>query len=228
MFLDRDTEEFMGVNFPNVKIKRDKVIFKKDDFEITIPSELYPLQNRKRLRLFTYQNTAPIQNDQEVTHVFDEMELPVGRCYTNTRSITDRLLKRGFNEKEVQPFVGWIIIDGIPIHHCWLVYKDIHVIDGGVPQSDLIVHEKGTTYEQTREMIADFAAQERSRPNSATKTFGQVLPIYFYVGSKSSPNDGINLFQKLMSKYPNHPTYSFAGMDEEGMTETQKLIYKKQ
>lgn len=225
-------ENDLKSRFPYVKVKKEKVFIALDNETVIIPSDLYPLQNKKHIRLFFYENTKPIEHDPLMTEAFDSVEFLVGRCYTNIMKLVDALLNKGVPKQDVQPYVGWIIINGIPIHHCWLVYKDVHLLDGGVSNSDVLyyqtIQQLGITdREQQRRVLADFFAKEKGKPNSEVKTFGHCSPLYLYVGSKCSPMDGSRLFRDLVKKYPDHPSYSSPGMNGKGMSRMQEFLKER-
>lgn len=215
--------------FPSIKVKKEKVIVLSSS--ITIPSDLYPLQNKKRIRLFSTANTAVVESET-LRDVFNSLELPPGRCYSNTLAVYKRLLENGVPERDVETYVGWIVINNIPIHHCWLVYKDMYVLDGGVSSSDVKYYQEIqasgiTDKEEQRHVLFQFMEDEKGKPNSETKTFGLVSPLYLYVGSKALPTDGATWFTRLMEKYPNHPSYANEGMNGQGMSRMQELLYQK-
>jgi len=198
---------------------------------ITIPSDLYPLQNKKRIRIFCSANTSTVENEA-VREAFDSLDLPPGRCYSNTTALHKRLLEYGVPDREIETYVGWIVIRKVPIHHSWLVYNNAYVLDGGISVSDINyyreIQERGITdIEEQRQVLLKFLQAEKGKPNSETKTFGHVSPLYLYVGSKSVPADGAVLFNKLMSQYPNHPSYAAEGMNGMGMSRMQELMYQK-
>lgn len=231
IILSPQEEQYLKRCFPYVKSHKDKVILQNQN-TITIPSDLYPLQNKKHIRLFSYANTMPIENDPIAIEAFNAVEFLVGRCYSNTMKLVEAFLEKGASKKDVQPYVGWIIIDKIPIHHSWLVYKNIHLLDGGMSKSDILyyqtIYELGITdKEEQRQLLADFMAKEKGKPNSEVKIFGHCSPLYLYVGSKCDPLDGSRLFRDLISKYPNHPSYSLPGMNSQGASRMQEILKEK-
>ncbi|PGK51806.1 hypothetical protein CN918_28860 [Priestia megaterium] len=217
-----------------LKVRRDKVLFKGNGVNITTPSKLYPLSNKNKIQLFSYANTEPLE-DENIKKIFDNMSFRQGFCYQNTRDIYNALTKDGVTD--LQPYVGWVFSGKEPIHHCWLVHKDKYVIDGSMGQQELEFRElslkklqeedRHIPIEEAREMMANFLVEKGKLPHSETKTFGQAVSMYVYVGTPCSPEDGRKIFQDLTASYPNHPAYAADGMNQNGASKVQKMVKEK-
>lgn len=158
------------------------------------------------------------------------MEFLPGFCYSNTEKLYHALKEKGIDG--IKTFVGWVTAGFLPIHHCWLVYKDRHVLDGGISKVEIkmkeLIQEKNITDMETlRDIYSDLVIEEIRMPNSETKTFGKVLPHYLYIGTKCSPQEGREIFNRLIESIPNHPSYQNKGQNLHGASKTQELIYKK-
>lgn len=231
ILIDLEHEKKLKKDFPYLKISKNKVTFQMPyNQQLVIPSDLYPLINKKRIQLFTQYNTEMIdKEDIKVIQAFNETEFEIGRCYTNTEKLKDNMLNYGISEKDIKTYTGWIVIGHIPIHHSWLVYKNIHVLDGGVKVSDYEFlkycnDNNITDKEKIRKMMLEIHLEEEKKRNSETRIFGPVIPIYYYIGTPSEPSDGIKLFNDLINRYPNHPSYQVDGMNAHGASKTQQMI----
>ena len=229
--LSNELSEEIKNTYDRVVVREDKVIYKHPKQTVTIPSKLYPLGNKKTISFFSTLNTKPI-DDQVIKEAFDSFEFEVGRCYTNTIRLKKALEERGVNR--LQPYVGWIMFpSSLPIHHSWLVYDDSYVLDGSLTKVDMILpdlieEKKMTDIEEIRNLYAEIVVEEMKKTNSEARTFGQVLPIYLYVGTKQEPYEGAGVFNKLMEDFPIHPSYDSPSqnIDGSGLSETQDKILK--
>lgn len=221
---DQDGKTFEEF-YPLLKVKKDKVVVKGSS---AIPSKLYPLTNPKKINLFCYYNTEPLE-DEVVKEVFDSMKFETGRCYTNTKRLISLLNKRGIFD--VEAFVGWAILDDKPIHHCWAVYKNNYVLDGGATLASYEAmkyvweHKIGDKEEQ-KKIFIDIHKKHASIENHKSKTFGQVIPTYVYVGTPDAPDNGVDIYNQLMKDFPNHPSYAKMERNEDNATPIQVELRK--
>lgn len=155
--------------------------------------------------------------------------LQLGRCYTNCNEFLERAIR--LDVHNVIPYVGWMTIgDGNRlIHHCWLVVDGKYVIDGSMNLKDLelmldCVGKNLSDQEQRELLCANYFKMQRML-NSEKYVFGQVFPNALYIGSPCLPQDGINLFNKLMRDFPKHPSYLDNNPD--GSSKLQKMILEE-
>jgi hypothetical protein len=230
IYLSSEIQQAIETSYQGIRIRPDKIIFKHPKMTITIPSKLYPLNNKKTITLFSAFNTEEIENEPVVQEVFNSLDFPPGFCYSNTEKLYQALKEKGIDE--IETYVGWVTAGFLPIHHCWLVYKGQHVLDGGIGKTEIkmkqIIQEKNITdMDALREIYSNLVLEESRKPNSETKTFGQVLPHYLYVGTKCTPQEGRDIFNHLINSFPNHPSYLGEGQNPHGASKTQQMIYQK-
>ncbi|HHT7008653.1 TPA: hypothetical protein ACTZ3A_001192 [Bacillus cereus] len=233
--LNTETKEFLTLYGDKLKVRTDKVIV---NGKLTIPSKLYPLNNKRTIAFFCYANTKPltsnVENYEIIKKVFDEKELMPGYCYQNSEQIREALITEGIPERDIQTYVGWILIGAEvrPIHHCWIVYKNEYLLDGSTLNAELkarqvIIKEKINDVQAQREIVTEFMTQSMKMLNSETRAFGQAFPMYDYVGTQCTPNEGRIIYTKLINVYPNHPSYNEAGQNPLGASKTQEMLYSK-
>ncbi|MDF2880143.1 MAG: hypothetical protein K0R54_700 [Clostridiaceae bacterium] len=226
--LSKESIEYINKYFPLIKVREDKILIKSGTY-MTIPSKLYPLTNQKTIKLFCYANTEEIE-DEKIQEIYDVINIKVGSCYTNSLNVFKALVSN--NISDVKTYVGWVIIDEVPIHHCWTVYKDIHVIDGSVEKTVYLTHKyiienNITDINEQRKIHAKVIIENKKKNNHMVKTFGQVSPLCFYVGTEEYPIKGANIYSELIKKYPDHPSYKSAGMNPNGASTLQKMVLDK-
>jgi hypothetical protein len=120
------------------------------------------------------------------------------------------------------------LVNGIPIHHAWLVYKEFHVLDPAITLIEEIMREK--TYESIDEFRQESVRLHReyeSKRNTEYRTFGQVAPFVLYIGTICKPDKGRRIYNEMIAKFPNHPSYQRDGMNPHGMSKLQKMYYEK-
>lgn len=234
MYLSQIPEEIRGKLkefIPGIHIE-DKVVTyahpQLDDIAV-IPSKHYPLSKLSTISLFTTYNTEEVLDD-DIRQVFDAVDFPVGRCYSNTLRFAEECRRNGISD--IRTFVGWITPpSALPIHHCWLVYKENHVLDGGIFKkaelqfAEFVQGNPNLSMQEYRQAMTDFMIEESKKQNSESRTFGKVNPLYWYVGTECNPQDGIDIYNRLIDKFPDHPSYRKPGQNPHGASETQKMIY---
>lgn len=188
-----------------------------------IGNKLYPVKNRKNIRVFFHDNTIEIDNKGLCkwidTHTFNP-----GFCYTNA----DLIVKGGEAVNlDVQYYAGWVFIgDHVPIHHAWAVIGD-SVIDVNFRKS-VIELLKTVDYSNLnwREGTAmRIKAREKRISLSADCIMGKVFPGIIYVGSQDECNLARNRYNTMIDRFPDHPSYKNRN-DQHDMTELQREIYK--
>lgn len=218
---------------PGIHIEDKRIIYNhpKLDEEAVIPSKHYPLSKQSTISLFTNYNTKEVIDDK-LAQVFNSMDLPIGRCYSNTLRLAEKCKEQGVSD--IKTFVGWIVPpSALPIHHCWLVYRDNHVLDGGIfMHADLmyaqfIQENPNLTIQEYRQALSAFTVAESKKKNAESRTFGRVCPLYWYVGTECNPDDGRDIYNRLIDKFPDHPSYRKPGQNPHGASETQKMFYEQ-
>lgn len=212
------------------KVRRDKVLFQQEGkASITVPSKHYPLLNKKTIDYFDGYRTLPL-GEAEAINAFNELSFEVGRCYENTQKIQRHFEQKGLGE-HVKTMSGWLFSPGgAPMHHAWVVYKDKHVLDPAARvdyfelMNELSQKEEKVSLEKMRQLTIDMMKTNQNKPNHQTMTCGQTPPIYVYVGSETSPEEGRKVFQKLTKQYPNHPSYQAKGVNQYGESTLQRQL----
>ncbi|WPS85337.1 hypothetical protein SMD22_01535 (plasmid) [Brevibacillus halotolerans] len=221
--LSNETIEFLRKYYPQVSVRANKVII-REPYRMVIPSDMYPLRNKPTTKLFSYMNTERIENDSTAEKAYNENVYKMGYCYTNTENMQKSFVEQGL--LDVETYVGWILINGIPLHHAWLVYKDMHVLDPAISLIDEIIRQKQyPSPQEMREDIVKLHREYQDKPNSDYQTFGQVAPFVLYIGSVCTPAKGRMIYNEMIEQYPNHPSYHQEGMNPNGMSSVQKMFY---
>ena len=219
----------------NVKVieKENRVVVKmycRESFveSAVIPTAYYPLNGM--YRVFTKENSE-IVSDKKLLSLIDRIPYQIGHCYTNTKNVSDLLKRSGY---EVETYAGWLFVDGQkPIHHCWAAYRN-SVIDLSDDFAVMFGGENAKNFDGVKskedyvEVIASFHqyVKEQNIPNSVRcYPIGQAHSSLVYVGSLCEPKDGIKIYNKLVSKYPDHECHKNVGKD--GMNITQRQLFQK-
>lgn len=229
--ISKKTKTFIQQYFPYIKVRQNEIKFAvNDEVSYEIPGELYPLRNQSTTRVFTYADTEQLEAESFLATLYNEISFRAGFCYTNTELLEELLLKAGV--RNIKTYTGWIFVDGMPIHHCWLVYKDIHVFDPGISKIDdmakqALRDEDVTDIEQARAIYKEFHEKYKDYPNSEIRTFGQVAPFSFYIGTETTPNQGRKIYNDLINVHPDHPSYEAEGMNAHGASVLQKQLAEK-
>lgn len=222
--LHQRTKEFLAQYFPYVTVKQNKVLI-KGVRDIEIPSSHYPLFIKKNIQLFSFMDTKRIE-DIRAEKAYNDVHCKLGFCYSNTEELVKSFTRYGLTD--VVPYSGWLLLDGDVIHHAWLVYKGRYVVDPSVTRVDEIVRErKYMTPDLMRQDIVKLTKEYEQYPNTFHRTFGQVAPFVLYIGSPTVPQKGRVIYNELMDKYPQHPAYTHGGMNQNGLSKTQAMYYKK-
>lgn len=212
--------------FSFVKYKKQRFEYEAENIKVKIPSTDFPLNEKPEI--FLKENTELLKK-QEYIDVINEVKYKVGECYQNTEQVYRRL--KGIGVK-VETYVGWLIVqDSLPIHHCWCIVNNRHIID----LSDMFdcfylnLQENGIkcdTEEKYRELYISYHKEAMKHKNSERCHLGVASINNLYIGSRCSPQKGIEIFKKIMDKNPNHPCL-VAGTDKYGRTPLQKQLDSK-
>lgn len=238
--IDSNTIIQSNTVFPFLKVKSDKVIAKCNKGTVTIPSKAYPIHNQRNIKLFNALNTIDLTSNEaytfatnkeidEIKHIFNNSQIYVGKCYSSIQSIFDYIKDNNYEYilEDIKSYVGWVFVgDTLPLHHCWLVYKDRFILDSTLDILRLVGTKLNTlSLEQQRIKIANVCKALGQFNNSYKFTFGKCANYMIYVGSECSPKMGINQFTQLRKKYPSHLSYKEDGMNQNGASKLQSLIY---
>lgn len=226
--ISKKTAAFLREYFPFLKVRKNEVRFKVDeDTEYEIPGDLYPLKNPKTAKVFTYVDTEQVQHGEKLEELFNRIEFQTGYCYTNTEKMEEMMKNAGF--KDVKTYTGWVFAEGMPIHHCWMVYKDKHVFDPGITIVETMAKEEikqrqPESADEARAIYKELHQQYMKLPNSEVRTFGQVAPFAIYVGSETTPDQGRIVYRDTIQKHPEHPSYQGGGMNAHGASTLQQQL----
>lgn len=183
-----------------------------------IPSSMYPMPNEKPPEVFYSQNTVSLDDGGELDSIFTRngIRRQLGRCYLTVDSGLAALRGAGYTAKhDVAFYCGWAtnIATSGWLHHAWLVIDRHSVIDLTAekigPFADLrnkaIVGEVPIT---DREKLANAMKRFEREPHSIQELihYGQCKD-WCYIGVPSDREEGIDAFNKLLQKYPEHPEY---------------------
>ena len=229
----KKTSEFLKEHLPFIKLRKNHAIINWNDQEYEVPSNTYPVANKPTLRFFSYADTVQLPRDTKLAELYDELPFKVGFCYRNTEAFAELLQKNKMTD--FKTYTGWIINNGLPIHHCWLVWKDKHVIDPGVSLIDNLYlieaakrqkehGDEPVPMDEMRELFVKIHKEHEHKSNSEIRTFGQVAPFTFYIGTETTPKQGRIIFNDLMDEMPDHPSYATSGMNGRGESTLQKML----
>lgn len=207
--------------------------FYNDSTEYKIPSNLFPLSSDDYI-ILNANNTARL-NNKRIAKIFNDSEYLLGRCYTNCELLYNAL-KKTVNKNHLQYLVGWLFVGpGIPVHHALLLYKNKYVLDltpilSGKYEEEYYLdiqtfskknNRLPTTNELHKKYIKWYTIFQ-NEPNVIKGTFGKMKENCFFIGCLSSKKEGIDIWNNLIKKYPNHSANRNA--DENGVTSLQKKM----
>lgn len=229
----KKTSDFLKEHLPFIKIRKNHAIIKSEQQDYEVPSNTYPVANKPTLRFFSYADTEQLDRGSKLAELYDELHFKVGFCYQNTERFSELL--RQHKMTDFKTYTGWIVNGGLPVHHCWMVWKDKHVIDPGISLIDnmyLIEAQKlqkeygndQVPMDDLRNLFIKIHNEHQDKSNSEIRTFGQVAPFTFYIGTETTPMQGRNLFNNLMDEMPDHPSYARGGMNGRGESTLQKML----
>lgn len=213
---DRSPEMFFTVN--------DKSKYK-------IPSKMFPLSSKKNWALFSSENTVPYNNEEFIS-LLDKVDLPIGRCYSNS----EKILKIGETlNLDITYASGWIFRAGdMPKHHAWVMVKNeegVSIIDSF---KEYLFSEASKRYkvDESKPNWREEAAKSvkktlRDMPlNSQQIVLGRAPESLFYVGSPDTRENAIKIFNRLQSQFPHHPSYATSGANMFGRSVMQSELNK--
>ena len=172
---------------------------------VNTPTVLWPLGGR--YEVFTAENCALIENDA-VARIVDALPYRIGHCYQNAENVTKALQNAGYAATQ---YCGWLFIgEQYPIHHSWTVLDGKHIID--LADEFAVLHanheqfDAASGMDATRELMVEFSKWIRQFPNSKRiMPFGIPAGNLLYIGSPCSREEGINIYNQLIDRYPQHP-----------------------
>lgn len=212
--------------FNFIKFKKNKYQYETNCLKVKIPSQEYPLNSD--LDIFIYENTD-ILKDDKIIHLIDQIPYKIGCCYSNSNNIYNLLLKNNVYSKI---YVGWLLLgNSIPVHHCWIVYKNKYLIDIS-DDIDCFLYNltknhidiNSLSEKDQKDLLLDFTKHSILHKNSERCHLGKVSYNNIYIGSQCNAEEGKRIFNKLLNKYPNHPCLA-KNTDKNGMTPFQKEFY---
>lgn len=181
---------------------------------ILMPTEYYPLPN-DNFQVFSDSNTTELEDCRIIT-LLDTIPYRIGRCYSNSDAVMEAFSNNGVQDANV--FCGWMFMSphSLPLHHCWVVLGDNHVIDFANDQHSshkFIMDTYGKdaveqfSMDDWREAFVEYRRQSVHWKNSDRCKFG-ITNGRLYVGCKVSSGMGeaLSCYQALKRKYPDHET----------------------
>lgn len=229
----KKTQSFLREYLPFIKLRKNEVVIRSSIRDYMIPSELFPVLNKSTLKVFTYADTVQLPNDTKLAELYNQIDFKVGHCYQNIEIFSELLKKNNLNDYKI--YTGWIVMGGLPVHHCWMTWKDKHLIDPGVTLIENLFANKVIelsqdetkemlTTDEQRELFLQIREENIHKSNVEIRTFGQAAPLSFYVGTETTPMQGRILFNKLMEDFPEHPSYASRGMNGQDESTLQRMI----
>lgn len=213
----------------NYTFRDGKFLFKVKGQSHKIGSKMFPVKSPNKIRVFTHENTQPIENSA-LAQAIDGLTYEMGRCYTNS----DRIV--GLKDSLQLPlefYAGWLFVgDGFPILHSWVVLGD-NVLDMSLSLMDTeamsLLEDKHLPPEQLRYVMTEMLAHNRKKnlPRSEDGVFGQVFPDFVYVGCPDEKERAAVSFFDIIKKFPHHPVPSLHNFDAQGMSPMQKRVSQK-
>ncbi len=215
-----------------LRLKSDKAVVKLHYNDgsfmeaINTPSVMWPLNGH--YQVFHYNNCELIENEV-VKDIVNQMKYRIGHCYSNAEAVTKALFDAGFHAKM---YVGWLFLGNkqYPIHHAWTVLDGIHVIDLADDFALQSYNKENfaivKTEEERRLLLLSFTKWARELPHTKRcMPFGVPSPILLYIGSECNRETGIQIYNNLMTVYPNHPCSE--KVQKSGMTRMQEMFAKE-
>lgn len=200
----------------SIKIRENAVVFKQYDAEgghfvksCVIPSELYPLNNKKNnpVKTFHSGNTVEIA-DEKVKEIIDKVTYRVGGCYQNSFEMLKLLHEDGIDD--VKAYAGWACISNtqLPIHHSWLVLNGNSIIDLADEVDAILEIERNKDNLTGEEVIERMLAYRKGvmdkKNTERIPHIGKCSKGMYYIGCECEPYDALKMYQSLIQRYPNH------------------------
>ena len=218
--LNDNEKELISRLYPFMTVKPRSI--KVDaDFTAVIPSKEFPLSKRET-RIFDYFNTGCCDYP-ELAEVFNNTKFYTGHCYSNTQRLIENCKQAGI--KGVKPYAGWLVgNDGMVIHHAWAVFEadgHSHLLDGGNFR-DLFLFIKESNGDRAK--VIERMKEADKLPNTEKAIYGWGVPNNIYVGSRTDPEEALDIWDDLCRRYPNHIAYSTAGQNQHGASKFQEQM----
>ena len=227
----------------SLTVKKDRAVVKlyrtlpdgerKFDTSCIMPTEYYPMG--KDFEVLHYADTEIVE-DENLLSVFDSVEYRIGRCYTNSRCLLDKLTAAGYDN--VIPYCGFLFIgDNIPVHHSWLVLCNadgtksvLDFADDLTLLYDRYKITKDMSKDEATDMLVDFGKAIRAEglPNSRRcYPVGRPTPNILYIGSPCTPEEGIKIYNHMIDQFPDHKTIRNLGGQRNGINRTQLKLMQE-
>lgn len=200
----------------SIKIRENAVVFKQYDAEdghflksCVIPSELYPLNNKKDnpVKTFHSGNTVEITDDK-VKEIIDKVTYRVGGCYKNSFELLELLQEAGI--EDIKAYAGWACITNtqLPVHHAWLVVNGTSVLDLADEVDAILEIEKIRNNLNGEEVINKMVEYRKSvismKNTERLQHIGKCSKGIYYIGCECEPYEASKIYQSLIARYPNH------------------------
>lgn len=198
----------------NITIKENRVIVKgMEEGNIVVPSRMFPLADNHdgvKYELFCPWNTEDFEADSVAAEVFDNTELLMGKCYSNTEKLVEGLRAVGIN---AESYVGWLFMgeNELPVHHAFVVVDGNKVIDYAAYFTKERIEEMDkmikNSQKSSRELMVEQYMRVYQMPHHIALGYGKVKEPFMYIATKCSPNDGRKMYNEMIKMYPDHICY---------------------
>lgn len=216
----------------SINERKRKVHFKIDRSKYVIPSKLFPLVNPSQVRVYTNENTTPIESSaEELQEVMEKCKFKIGSCYDNAEMFK---IIAETHKIDVDVYSGWLFSTNyFPVHHVWIVANENSIIDGSILENSMsALLEVANKYGNNPKLIRDkylnklHELMTNEIPNYEKFIFGEIPENLMYIGTPSTAEKAREIFRKLSNFYPNHPAYKDKGMNQSGLSDLQKELHR--
>lgn len=171
-----------------------------------IPSKLFPIESKKNMKNFNFENTIKIE-DKKIVEILDSRKFIEGKCYTNSDWVTRALIENGYNAKF---YSGWFFIapDQFPVHHAWTIVDDDILIDVSINIEAIrfFLNNVDINNPNWREFISPRLLEFDKLLTSKSSFIGHA-EFGLYLGSEDHTERAKKTYRMLLNNYPNHPSY---------------------
>jgi hypothetical protein len=224
--------ELIRITNFDVKPQTREIFFTVNDkSKYKIPSKMFPLSNKKNSAVFTPATTVPYENE-ELIHLINKVDLPMGMCYTNSEKIRQIGEHLGI---ELEFFSGWIFkVGDMPKHHAWIAFQHEHGVSIIDSLKEYLFRDAHKNFPvdyndpdwRKKSALAVKQVMREKPLNSQQIVIGQVPEAIFYVGSPDTLNNSRKIFNKLTEQFPKHPAYMGDGDSLEGKSKLQEEMHR--
>lgn len=212
-----------------------KYKFKAGNTTHVIGTKLFPVASKKHILVFKKSDNITLQNitekQSEYNELFEQLNKHTfhsGKCYSNAQMVKTLGDKVGV---KVELYSGWLFLkkQSFPIHHAWNVIDGQYLLDVSLSKVEVALFDELDTSKEGWRDIAVALTKEVRNLNLNTQqdcVFGQPPTGYVYVGSPDTDDNARRIFNDMMARFPNHPSYKFK-VDQKGASETQQKLIKE-